>query len=155
MELLINGERRRVDAGPERDLLGVLRDDLRLTGTKYGCGEAQCGACSVLIDGQSRRACVTRLGTLGDCDIRTIEGLARGDALHPVQQAFLDEGAMQCGYCIPGMIVSAVALLAAKPDPSEREIVAAMNGNICRCGTYPRIVRAIQRATTMARGDKR
>ena len=155
MDLLINGERRTVDADPERPLLGVLRDDLDLTGSKYGCGEGQCGACTVLVDGQPRRSCVTRIGTLRGARIQTIEGIAEGDTLHPVQQAFLDAGAMQCGFCIPGMVCSAVALLRAKADPGEREIAAAMNGNLCRCGTYPRIVRAIRRAAAAMREEKR
>ena len=124
----------------------VLREYLDLTGSKYGCGEGQCGACTVLIDGKAQRSCVTRLGSVGQKQITTIEGLAQGDQLHAVQRAFLDVGALQCGYCTSGMIMSAVALLKKNPSPSESEIVDFMDGNICRCGTYPRIVSAIQKA---------
>jgi nicotinate dehydrogenase subunit A len=155
MELLINGQKRTVDADPSRTLLSVLRDDLDLTGTKYGCGEAQCGACTVLIDGQPRRSCVTKLETLRGVAIQTIEGLAQGDTLHPVQAAFVEECAMQCGYCVPGMIMSAVGLLQAKAEPNEREIVHAMQGNICRCGTYPRVVRAVQKAASAMKAGAR
>ena len=155
MDLSVNGQRRTVPTDPERALLGVLRDELGLTGTKYGCGEGQCGACTVLIDGQPRRTCVTRLATVRAAEIRTIEGIAEGDVLHPVQQAFLDEGAMQCGFCIPGMVCGAVALLREKPDPSDRDIVAALHGNVCRCGTYPRILRAVRRAAAALRGGRR
>jgi aerobic-type carbon monoxide dehydrogenase small subunit (CoxS/CutS family) len=155
MELVINGERRKVDADPTRTLLSVLRDDLGLTGTKYGCGESQCGACTVLVDGRARRACVTRLDALRGSEVRTIEGLAEGGELHPLQQAFLDEGAMQCGFCIPGMVMSAAGLLATQPQPTEAEIVTAMGGNICRCGVYPRIVRAIRAAAAALKGRKR
>jgi nicotinate dehydrogenase subunit A len=124
----------------------VLRENLDLTGSKYGCGEGQCGACTVLIDGKAQRSCVTRVGSVGQKQITTIEGLAEGDQLHAVQRAFLDVGALQCGYCTSGMIMSAVALLKKNPSPSESEIVDFMDGNICRCGTYPRIVSAIQKA---------
>jgi aerobic-type carbon monoxide dehydrogenase small subunit (CoxS/CutS family) len=124
----------------------VLREHLDLTGSKYGCGEGQCGACTVLIDGKAQRSCVTRLGSVGQKQITTIEGLAQGDQLHAVQRAFLDVGALQCGYCTSGMIMSAVALLKKNPSPSESEIVDFMDGNICRCGTYARIVSAIQKA---------
>jgi len=123
-----------------------LRDHLDLTGSKYGCGEGQCGACTVLIDGKARRSCITRLGEVGQKQITTIEGLAKGDQLHPVQQAFLDERAMQCAYCTSGMIMSAVSLLNAKSDLSAAEISRSMEGNVCRCGTYTRIVAAIQKA---------
>ena len=118
----------------------MLREHLDLTGSKYGCGEGQCGACTVLIDGKAQRSCVTRVGTVSRKQITTIEGLAQGEQLHPVQQAFLDEGAMQCGYCTPGMIMSAVALVAEESAPDESEIIDFMDGNVCRCGTYPRIV---------------
>ncbi len=129
-----------------RALLFVLRDHLDLTGTKYGCGEGQCGACTVLIDGKARRSCITRLGDVAQKQITTIEGLARGDQLHPVQQAFLDEAAMQCAYCTSGMIMSAVSLLSVKAKLSAAEISRSMEGNVCRCGTYVRIVAAIQKA---------
>jgi aerobic-type carbon monoxide dehydrogenase small subunit (CoxS/CutS family) len=145
-ELFVNGARRPVDADAGRMLLGVLRDDLDLTGTKYGCGEGQCAACTVLVDGQAVRSCITRVGSVAGKRIVTIEGLAPGGGLHPVQQAFLDAEAMQCGWCTPGMILGAVALLARNPHPSDAEIAAGMNGHICRCGTYPRIVRAVSEA---------
>lgn len=145
-ELNINGHVYTTDADPETSLLFVLRDHLDLTGTKYGCGEGQCGACTVLIDGKARRSCITRMGDVAQKQITTIEGLAKGDRLHPMQQAFLDEGAMQCAYCTSGMIMSAVSLLNTKSNLSAAEISRSMEGNICRCGTYPRIVAAIQRA---------
>jgi isoquinoline 1-oxidoreductase subunit alpha len=155
VELRVNGEVRSVDADPSRSLLGVLRDELDLTGTKYGCGEGQCGACTVLIDGNPQRSCVTAVGSVQGVEIRTIEGLAPKDGLHPLQESFLAEGAMQCGYCTAGMLMSAAGLLREYPDPSERQIVTHMNGNICRCGTYSRIVRAIQRAASAARKEAR
>ena len=145
-ELDVNGSRRRVDADADRTLLSVLRDDLDLTGTKYGCGEGQCAACTVLIDGQPVRSCITKAGAVAGKRIVTIEGLAPAGGLHPVQQAFLDHDAMQCGWCTPGMILGAVGLLRKNPHPSEAEIVTGMNGHICRCGTYPRVVSAIQSA---------
>ena len=145
-ELLVNGGRRRIDADSDRTLLSVLRDDLDLTGTKYGCGEGQCAACTVLVDGVATKSCLTKVGTLGGKKIVTIEGLAPESGLHPVQQAFLDADALQCGYCTPGMIMGAVALLQRTPNPSEKEIASGMNGHICRCGTYPRVVRAIRSA---------
>ena len=145
-ELDVNGARRRIDADPERTLLSVLRDDLDLTGTKYGCGEGQCAACTVLIDGQPVRSCLTKVGAVAGKRIVTIEGLAAAGKLHPVQEAFLEADAMQCGWCTPGMILGAVALLAKTPHPTEAEIVSGMNGHICRCGTYPRVVAAIQSA---------
>ncbi|MBS1858749.1 MAG: (2Fe-2S)-binding protein [Acidobacteria bacterium] len=145
-ELLVNGSTRRIDADPDRTLLSVLRDDLDLTGTKFGCGEGQCAACTVLVDGVATRSCLTRVGTVAGKRITTIEGLAAAGALHPVQQAFLDHDAMQCGYCTPGMILGAVSLLGRNPNPSDAEIVSGMNGHICRCGTYPRVVAAIREA---------
>jgi aerobic-type carbon monoxide dehydrogenase small subunit (CoxS/CutS family) len=145
--LLINGRSFSIDADPEALLLYVLREQLDLTGTKYGCGEGQCGACTVLIDGRAHRACMTPVSTLTGKSITTVEGLAKGDRLHPVQQAFLDESAMQCAYCTSGMIMSAVSLLNNKANPSESEILHYMQGNICRCGTYPRIVAAVRRAS--------
>jgi aerobic-type carbon monoxide dehydrogenase small subunit (CoxS/CutS family) len=145
-ELRINGKTVRVDADRERPLLGVLRDDLGLTGSKYGCGEGRCGACTVLLDGRPARSCTTRLGAVGSREVTTIEGLERDGRLHPLQQAFLDAGAMQCAYCTSGMIVAGAALLRQNPDPSRDEIVDYMDGNICRCGTYPRIIAAIRRA---------
>jgi aerobic-type carbon monoxide dehydrogenase small subunit (CoxS/CutS family) len=149
-ELEVNGTRRHLDADSDRTLLSVLRDDLSLTGVKYGCGEGQCAACTVLVDGAPAKSCLTKVGTVAGKRIVTIEGLARGEALHPVQEAFLEADAMQCGWCTPGMILGAVALLAGSPNPTDAEIVTGMNGHICRCGTYPRIVRAIRLAATKA-----
>lgn len=144
MELVINGVRHQVEGEPDRTLLTVLRDELDLTGTKYGCGEGQCGACTVLIAGSPARACQTRAAAVNGRAITTIEGLASDGKLHPLQEAFLDEQAMQCGYCTPGMILAGSALLNRTPRPSRDEIVAALQGNVCRCGTYPRIIAAIQ-----------
>jgi nicotinate dehydrogenase subunit A len=146
IRLAVNGKPHTVDAEPQTSLLSVLRDQLDLTGSKYGCGEGQCGACTVLIDGKAQRSCITKAAMVSQKQITTIEGLAVGEHLHPVQEAFLDLAAMQCGYCTSGMIMSAVALLKRNPAPQEREIIAFMDGNICRCGTYPRIVSAIQKA---------
>ena len=145
-ELRINGKTVRVDADRDRPLLGVLRDDLGLTGSKYGCGEGRCGACTVLIDGEPARSCITKLGAVAAREITTIEGLEKDGKLHPLQQAFLDAGAMQCAYCTSGMIVAGAGLLQQNPDPSRQEIVEYMDGNICRCGTYPRIIAAIRMA---------
>jgi nicotinate dehydrogenase subunit A len=146
LRLAINGHSYSVDADPQTSLLTVLRDDLDFTGSKYGCGEGMCGACTVLIDGKAQRSCITRIGAVAQKQITTIEELARGEELHPVQRAFLDAGALQCGYCTSGMIMSAVALLKKNPAPSQSDIVDFMDGNVCRCGTYPRIVSAIQKA---------
>ena len=145
-QLDVNGAKRRIDADPDRTLLSVLRDDLDLTGTKYGCGEGQCAACTVLIDGVPTKSCLTKVGTVGAKKIVTIEGLSPAGKLHPVQEAFLEAEAMQCGWCTPGMILGAVGLLQKSPHPSDAEIVSGMNGHICRCGTYPRIVSAIRLA---------
>jgi len=149
LELKINGTSRTVTTDPQRPLLDVLREDLGLTGTKYGCGEGQCRACTVLIDGRPEMSCLMPVSRAAGRNVVTIEGLAAGEALHPVQQAFLDEGAMQCGYCVPGMILTAVALLEANSSPSTEQIVAAMNGNLCRCCGYPRIIAAVRRAATL------
>lgn len=146
IHLAVNGRPYTIDADPQTSLLTVLREHLDLTGSKYGCGEGQCGACTVLIEGKAQRSCITKVGTVSQKQITTIEGLASGDQLHPVQEAFLEAGAMQCGYCTSGMIMSAVALLQRNPQPRESEIIDFMDGNICRCGTYPRIVGAIQQA---------
>jgi len=151
----VNGKGYEVRAEPDALLLWVLREQLDLTGTKYGCGEGQCGACTVLIDGRAHRSCMTPIATLAGKAIVTIEGLATEERLHPVQQAFLDEGAMQCAYCTPGMIMSAVSLLNNKPNPSEAEIVQGMQGNICRCGTHPRIVAAIRKASATGKEARR
>ena len=146
-ELDVNGSRERIDADSDRTLLSVLRDDLDLTGTKYGCGEGQCAACTVLIDGVATRACLTKVGTVSGKRIVTIEGLEHDGHLHPVQEAFLNAGAMQCGWCTPGMIMGAVSLLARNTNPTNAEIVTGMNGHICRCGTYPQVIAAIRAAS--------
>jgi aerobic-type carbon monoxide dehydrogenase small subunit (CoxS/CutS family) len=146
-EIFVNGVRHRVDADPEASLLSVLRDHLSLTGTKYGCGEGVCGACTVLMEGQPVRSCITRLRTAAGKRITTIEGLESNGELHPLQEAFLLAGAFQCGYCTAGMILSGVALLQGTPNPDERQIKDALEGNICRCGTYPRIVAAVRMAS--------
>ena len=147
-EIHVNGKRHAIDADAEASLLSVLRDDLGLTGTKFGCGEGQCRACTVLLDGKPIHSCLTPVGDAVGKRIITIEGLAENGSLHPVQQAFLDAEAFQCGYCTSGMIVTAVALLRQNPNPNETAIREFMQGNICRCGTYPRIVEAIQHAAS-------
>jgi aerobic-type carbon monoxide dehydrogenase small subunit (CoxS/CutS family) len=144
--LLVNGASHRLDVPDDEPLLSVLRDRLDLTGTKYGCGEGQCGACTVLLDGKPIRSCRTPVSLAAGKIITTIEGLERDGRLHPVQQAFLDAEAFQCGYCTPGMIMGAVALLNNNPHLSEQEIARGMQGHICRCGTYQRIVAAVQQA---------
>jgi aerobic-type carbon monoxide dehydrogenase small subunit (CoxS/CutS family) len=149
MELLVNNKKHNVAADENESLLNVLREHLQLTGSKYGCGEGACGACTVLIDGAATRSCITKASAVVGKKIITIEGLAKDDRLHPVQQACLDVDVFQCSYCAPGMIMSAVGLLAKKSNPSEEDIITAMQGNICRCGTYVRIVKAIQQATKM------
>ena len=154
-ELQINGTRLRFDADSDRSLLSVLRDELDLTGSKYGCGEGQCGACTVLIDGQATRSCITNVGAAAGKKITTIEGLEKNGRLHPVQQAFLEADALQCGYCTPGMIMSGVALLARNTNPTEQEVLRFMEGNVCRCGTYPRIVTAIRKAAQAMKGGGR
>ena len=145
-ELRINGSKRTLNAEPERTLLSVLRDDLDLTGAKYGCGEGQCGACTVMIDGIPTKSCVTPVANAAGKEIVTIEGLEKNGKLHPLQEAFMEIGAMQCGYCTCGMIMAGVALLRRNAEPSNREIVRAMDGNICRCGVYQRIVAAVAKA---------
>jgi len=154
-ELLVNGTKRRIEADPERSLLSILRDELDLTGSKYGCGEGRCGACTVLIDGKATRSCVTMLGDCEGKQITTIEGLERDGKLHPLQEAFLECGAMQCGYCTAGMIMSGVALLAKNAEPTLPDIVRSMEGNICRCGTYARIAAAIRQAGVASKGGAR
>jgi isoquinoline 1-oxidoreductase alpha subunit len=141
----VNGLRRDVDVDPATPLLWVLRETLKLTGSKFGCGIGQCGACTVHLNGLPVRSCILPVSAVADAEIVTIEGLATGETLHPVQQAWLDEQVPQCGYCQSGQIMSAVALLSGNPDPSDAEINNAMNGNICRCGTYQRVRRAIRR----------
>jgi nicotinate dehydrogenase subunit A len=144
--LNVNGSAHAVDIEPDTRLLWVLRESLDLTGTKYGCGEGQCGACTVLVDGKPVRSCTARAAALAGRRIETIESLNANGKLDRVQQAFLDQDAMQCGYCTPGMIMAAVSLLRTTPSPSEAAIVQAMDRHLCRCGTYPRIVAAIRQA---------
>ena len=153
IRLLVNGKTRSVDTEPERTLLEVLREDLGLTGTKYGCGEGQCGSCTVLLDGTPTVSCVTTVRAAEGRKIVTIEGLAQGGTLHPVQQAFLDEGAVQCGYCTPGMVLQTVALLQTHPKPTDAQIADGLNGNLCRCSDYHRIMAAVRRAAA-ATGKK-
>ena len=148
IDIDVNGTRHTVDAEPERTLFSLLRDELDLTGTKYGCGEGQCGACTVLIDGAPARSCQTRAAAMAGHKITTIEGLESHGRLHPLQEAFLEVEAMQCGYCTSGMIMSGVALLGKNPNPDEAAILQAMQGNVCRCGTYPRIVAAVRLAAS-------
>lgn len=151
LQLEINGKAHQVDADPEVPLLYVLRENLDLTGTKYGCGEGQCGACTVMVDGVARRSCVTPVGSVAGKKITTIEGLAGSGKLHPLQQAFWDADAFQCSYCTSGMIVAAAAFLKTNPNPSEAQIAHALNGNVCRCGTHPRIIAAVQKAAKAMR----
>ena len=146
VNLTVNGQQRTITTDAGRTLLDVLREDLGLTGAKYGCGEGRCGACSVLLDGQPVHACITPVSKADNKSIVTIEGLAEGDSLHPVQEAFLDEQAMLCGYCTGGMILAAVSLLEKNASPSEQDIVAGMNGHICRCNGYPKIITAVRQA---------
>jgi aerobic-type carbon monoxide dehydrogenase small subunit (CoxS/CutS family) len=154
IELMVNGTRHSVASDGEASLLSVLRDEIGLTGPKYGCGEGQCGACTVLIDGFPQRSCITKIWSVANKAITTIEGIERDGKLHPLQEAFLAEDALQCGYCTSGMIVSAVGLLKTSPNPSIAEITEFMQGNICRCGTYPRIVAAIQKAAAEMGGGR-
>jgi len=152
--LLVNGSEHHVEVQPEKPLLYVLRDDLGLTGAKYGCGEGQCGACTVLVEGSPVRSCRMQVSSAAGRKITTIEGLARGEKLHPVQQAFLELEAFQCGYCTPGMILAAASLLDGNPHPTEGQIISHMDGNICRCGTYGRIMKAVRRAAELGRSPK-
>ena len=147
----LNGQARSITTDPSRPLLEVLREDLDLTGTKYGCGESQCGACTVLVDGAEVRSCVNSVSSVAGKKITTIEGLSPDGKLHPVQEAFLAEKAYQCGYCIPGMIMGVVSALARKPIPSDEELLSRLNGHLCRCCSYPNIVNAIRRAAAQAR----
>ena len=160
VNLRVNGGTHDVEVEPEDTLLSVLRTDLGLTGSKFGCGEGHCGACTVLVDGQAMRACVLRVDALASREVTTIEGLSQGDRLHHVQEAFLEAEAFQCGYCTPGMVMATVALLRANARPATQDIVRAMDRNVCRCGTYSRIVKAVQiaaertRATSSAGGPR-
>ena len=153
ISLTVNGERHDIDADPEMPLLWALRDLIKLTGTKYGCGIAQCGACTIHINGQPARACVTPVSAAVGTEIRTIEGLSP-DATHPVQQAWIELDVVQCGYCQSGQVMAAAALLEQNPSPTDADIDAAMNGNICRCGTYPRIRAAVKRAAELKCGGE-
>jgi aerobic-type carbon monoxide dehydrogenase small subunit (CoxS/CutS family) len=146
VRLDVNRQPHEVDPSPSRSLATVLRDELGLTGTKVACGEGECGACTVLVDGRARPSCRLAVAEAAGAQVTTIEGLAAGGDLHPVQRAFLDAGAFQCGYCTPGMILAAVSLLAAEPDPSEERIRGALERHLCRCGAYPRIIQAIRAA---------
>lgn len=140
----LNGKPVQMDAEADQSLLWFLRGDLQLTGTKYGCGVGLCGACTVLVDGSAERACLLDVQSIADKQVTTIEGLAEGDKLHPVQQAFVEHDALQCGYCTPGMILSAVSLLAEKPAASEADIIAGLDDNLCRCGAHKRILEAVR-----------
>lgn len=151
LRLQVNGEPRQVEADPGRSLLSVLREDLDLTGTKYGCGEGQCGACVVLVAGQPLPACITPAGEAAGKDVETVEGLACGERLHPLQDAFLDCEAFQCGYCTPGMLMTALALLRRNANPSEQAVRQALQPNLCRCGAYHRIVQAVRQAAARQR----
>jgi nicotinate dehydrogenase subunit A len=150
----VNSHQQTVDTAPETPLLYALRNDLKLNGPKFGCGLAQCGACTVHVDGSPRRSCVTPVSSIVGQKITTIEGLGNVDKLHPVQAAFIAEQAGQCGYCLNGMVMSATALLNTNKNPSDAEIRAALNGNLCRCGTHVRILRAVKRAAAEMRGEK-
>ena len=152
--LQVNGVSRTVDAEPDTPLLYVLRDDLALRGPRFGCGLAQCGACTVIMDGNAIRSCVTPAAKAAGRKVTTLEGLGSVEKPHAVQRAFIEEQAVQCGYCINGMIMTSKALLDRKANPSDREIRQALAGNLCRCGTHPRIIRAVKRAATlMAQGS--
>ena len=149
--LRINGKTHEVDADPDDTLLSVLRDDLDLTGSRYGCGEGQCGSCTVLADNRAMRSCVARVSAVATSQIVTIEGLVTNGTLHPVQEAFLEVEAFQCGYCTSGMVMATVALLRTNPSPTDADIARAMDRNVCRCGTYPRIVTAVKLAAERLR----
>ncbi|MDA0745725.1 MAG: (2Fe-2S)-binding protein [bacterium] len=154
MPLQINGKMYQVDTDRGRSLLNVLREDLDLTGSKYGCGEGQCGSCTVLIDGAPTRSCITPVGDAEGRQVLTVEGLEENGRLHPVQEAFLEVGAMQCGYCTAGMIMSGVALLQKYSEPAPQEIAGFMQGNICRCGTYSRVIEAVGKAAQAMKGGR-
>jgi aerobic-type carbon monoxide dehydrogenase small subunit (CoxS/CutS family) len=151
INLTVNGKKLPVNVDGQTSLLYVLRDYLNLTGTKYGCGELQCGACTVLVDGQPTRSCTLQVSRVAGKQITTIEGLEKDGKLHPLQEAFLKADAMQCGYCTSGMIMSGVGLLNKNPKPSRDEIIKHMDANVCRCGTYQRIVKAIEIASGTAK----
>jgi len=154
VQFSVNGKPQRVTTDSRRTLLEVLREDIGLTGTKYGCGEGQCRACTVLLDGKAVQSCQTTMDEVEGRKIETIEGLANGDTLHPVQEAFVKEGAMQCGYCVPGMIMATVGLLRRNAKPTKAEIITGLNGNLCRCCGYLNIVKAVERAVQTAKEAK-
>jgi len=151
VRLVVNGQERSVPSAPDRSLLSALRNDLELTGTKYGCGEGACGSCTVLLGDEPVRACQVKVSEVGTRPVTTVEGLARDGQLNPVQRAFVELGAFQCGFCTPGMVVRATALLRSRPAPSDSDIREAMEPNLCRCGGYAGILRAIRRAAELAR----
>ena len=144
MQLKVNDESHEIAVDAERTLLSVLRHELKLTGTKYGCGEGNCGACTVLIDGEASRSCITPVTSASGRDITTVEGLADGDHLHPLQEAFIEQTAFQCAYCTSGFVMSSAALLTRNPNPDDEQIKAALSGHICRCGAYLRILKAVK-----------
>jgi len=155
IQLEVNGQRHRISSHPSTKLLYVLREELGLTCSKYGCGEGQCGACTVLVDGVARRSCQYAVGSFAGKSILTIEGLEQNGKLHPVQEAFIDQGAFQCAYCTSGMIMSSVALLQKNPNPSSSDVVQGLQGNICRCGAHPRILAAVEQAAKAMQGRSR
>ncbi len=152
IEFQLNGKPVRLDTEPDRPLLWVLRHDLALTGTKFGCGLGLCGACTVLVGGKAQRSCLLTLRALKGKEVTTIEGLAKGDQLHPLQQAFVDQGALQCGFCTSGMILNAYSLLLKRPNPTESEVIGELNDNLCRCGAHPRILKAVLSAAQTTKG---
>src|SRR5262245_768527 len=153
-QFTVNGKAQRVTTEARRTLLDVLREDLNLTGTKFGCGEGQCRACTVLLDGKAVPSCQTTMDEVEGHKIETIEGLAHGSTLHPVQEAFVKEGAMQCGYCVPGMIMATVGLLRRNPKPTQAQIVEGLNGNLCRCCGYVNVLKAVERAAQTTKEAK-
>ncbi len=155
VQLKLNGKPVSLEVDPSRPLLWVLRYDLEMTGTKYGCGEGHCGACTVLVEGSAVRSCLLRVGAVAGKEVTTIEGLARGSELHPVQKAFAEHDALQCGYCTPGMILNAVSLLRNTPRPTRSQIIETMEGNLCRCGAHKRIIEAIESAAQAMGGGQR
>ena len=155
VQLKLNGKPVSLEVDPGRPLLWVLRYDLGLTGTKYGCGEGHCGACTVLVEGSAVRSCLLRVGAVAGKEVTTIEGLARGSELHPIQKAFAEHDALQCGYCTPGMILNAVSLLRNIPRPTRSQIIETMEGNLCRCGAHKRIIEAIESAAQAMGGGQR
>lgn len=150
----LNGKPAEVDTDPGRSLLWVLRTDLGMTGTKFGCGESHCGACTVLVNGRAVESCTVEVGRVSGAEVTTIEGLARGDVLHPVQRAFVEHDALQCGFCTPGMILGAYALLQRNPDPSPEAIVQGLEGHLCRCGTHVRVIEAVRTAARAMKGGR-